>query len=316
MTLNVMDYSPILWLDASSPETLTLDVNGSVGTWLDKSGNNNRFNSVNPLGGLRPTLIGGGVFFDRTAAADTGTIINHADSSAMRCTGDYLFAPPKTVFMVISQSSLSTRAMDSLIFGYSGSFEFIGLATNKLYANINQSIKSVNYSVSYNPEHVNIITASILSSSMSARINKTSAGSVLVNPVSYYSSTYLGIERLLNPVAPQFPGNPYKGFIHEVIICGSLSSTDIAEIEQYLIDKWRSSISGTVFERVNGQPTPGAYPIYVYERESGNLVGSTTSAADGTYLITGLNEVEHYVMAIDNTSPIQRSAIVDKVVPS
>jgi hypothetical protein len=313
MALNVLDYSPRLWLDASSPETLSLDNNGGIITWLDKSGNDNRFTSVNALGGLRPTLIGSGVFFDRTAAADTNVTNTMEDSSPMRCTKEYLFAPPKTVFIVIGQSLLSSRSMDSLIFGYAGSNEFIGLSTTMLYANRNGSIKSFSYSVPYNPEYVNIITASILSSSMSARINKTSAGSISVNPVSYYNYTYLGIERIASLT---YSGNPYKGFIHEVIICGSLSSTDISEIEQYLLDKWRLSISGTAFEVVDGTPVPGAYPIYAYERESGNLAGSTTSAADGTYLLTGLNEVEHYVMAVDNTIPIQRSAIVDKVVPS
>lgn len=78
------------------------------------------------------------------------------------------------------------------------------------------------------------------------------------------------------------------------------------------------NLSGKVYERnSSGVMVPGAYPVKVYDREMGNLYASTTSGADGAYSVNKLwTSREYYVMALDNSSPIQRSAIVDKVVAS
>jgi len=77
------------------------------------------------------------------------------------------------------------------------------------------------------------------------------------------------------------------------------------------------SVSGTVYEKANGVYIPCAQPVYVYDRSSGLRIRATTSDSLGHYEFNDLwPGMEYYVMAIDNTSPIQRSAIVDKVVPS
>lgn len=76
-------------------------------------------------------------------------------------------------------------------------------------------------------------------------------------------------------------------------------------------------ISGTVYE-INdaGVYVPGAYPVHLYNRATGVLAASTMSLENGVYGFAGVTVDEYYVMAIDHTSPLQRSAIVDKVVPS
>lgn len=311
MAFDVLSYSPLAWWDAASPETFINDVNGKISVWLDKSGNDKRFTSLNEIGELRPVLIGNGVYFDRVSAADTGTIVTRTECSPMRAGGGLLNIP-RSVFLVVSQIDPSSRSMDAILFGYGGSNDFLGISNTQAYYKRSATVATIPYSI--NQDNVTVISWPYTATSMAVAIDKSSVGSAVINPLtSTYVFTYLGLEKVVSEIDT---GNPYKGFIHEVIICGSLSATAISEIEQYLVDKWKSAISGTVYEMVNGVATPGAYPVYAYGRESGVLVASTTSAADGSYLITGLNDVEHYVMAIDNSAPIQRSAIVDKVVPS
>jgi hypothetical protein len=98
---------------------------------------------------------------------------------------------------------------------------------------------------------------------------------------------------------------------------GSWAQNWVGKIRSFKVSLGLFGVSGTAYEyNGSGVAIPGAYPVYLYRRATGVLVASTMSGADGAYTFDGLISDEYYVMALDNTSPIQRSAIVDKVVPS
>lgn len=84
------------------------------------------------------------------------------------------------------------------------------------------------------------------------------------------------------------------------------------------------AISGTVYERDNaGGYVPGAYPVHLYRRSDGVLVASTTSAADGSYTISGIPRtdgegapIEYYAVALDTEATWQVPGLAEQVYPS
>lgn len=65
------------------------------------------------------------------------------------------------------------------------------------------------------------------------------------------------------------------------------------------------------------ESTPVARTIRAYDRSSGLLVAQTTSdSVDGYFEITGLNAVEHYVVALDNDAGTSYNHLIfDRVIP-
>ncbi|WFM72968.1 LamG-like jellyroll fold domain-containing protein [Halomonas sp. CKK8] len=76
-------------------------------------------------------------------------------------------------------------------------------------------------------------------------------------------------------------------------------------------ESYPGQISGTV--TVKGDPA--AQRVLAFVRSTGKKVAETTSAADGSYTLTGLNpEVAHYVVALDKNLEYN-GVIADNIVP-
>lgn len=312
MTLNVLDYSPRLWLDASVIDSLILDVNEKVGTWNDLSGSGKHFTSVNAVGSFRTSVVGDGVFFDRAAHLGVNHNTIQGNCTMMRNTSGPIITPPCLLFMAISQVEVGTYFPQGIFFGWSSAGGYAGVGARGSWSR-NGNDSGIRFQNVPTPRN-SVVSWEFLSENHRLWIDKNYIGIATSYLTGSYSTTYLGAERLATGL---HPNSPFKGIIHELIVCGALPDTDKTDIEQYLIDKWNKVISGTVYERNEfGVYVPGAYPVYLYNRATGALVSSTVSAEDGSYTLQGTEGEEYYIMAIDNSSPLQRSAVVDKVVPS
>jgi len=77
---------------------------------------------------------------------------------------------------------------------------------------------------------------------------------------------------------------------------------------------WTSFLlSGTVFD---ASGTPAARKVYAYLRSTGVLVGSTTSASDGTYAISVGSNAETFIVALPGSGETTVNAqVLDRVVP-
>lgn len=82
------------------------------------------------------------------------------------------------------------------------------------------------------------------------------------------------------------------------------------------------SIGGKVYERTGAAWVPGIYPVRLYNQATGELVATTNSTIDGTYMFDSVPantlgaDVEYYIVAVDESAPLQRLAVAERVIPT
>lgn len=64
---------------------------------------------------------------------------------------------------------------------------------------------------------------------------------------------------------------------------------------------------------VNG--SPAVRPIRIYDRETGEIVARTQSAADGTYSVPGLSTARRYMVVVIDSAEVHNAAVQDMVTP-
>ena len=230
------DFSPddlpnlVQWLDASDLTTLwqessrTTQVSADsdpVGAWDDKSGLGNHV-----TGGFRPDYnFSSSLYFDNTTFLSTsGNIISQAD--------------PKTVYLVFNPDANSNRDTVYEPASINSAHKRFSI-TSELSVRRHSSVQVFADAPTIGSQNVVTITdEGLLVTGINARINgvATTASSTNANNA---------IEDLSGNcfVGKMQAGNNYKGYLSEVLTYSEIhGSSNIADIESYLSDKWGVSI--------------------------------------------------------------------------
>lgn len=208
----------LYWLDASDPSTLTIDANGKVSQWDDKSGNALHF--AQTTANMRPTYLVAGLNgrpslrFDGvtnqlalgSATAPQTVFIVNRPTQFTALNGIWGSSNPadKGIRMTNATAWQSAGDANDFTFGAGGSVFINGVQTNGFGASG---------------------TPHILSETRGA------------GHTTSYNNTLLGF---------YFSGRVFRGDIAEVLVYSTaLSDADRQQVEQYLVNKWMLGSSGT-----------------------------------------------------------------------
>lgn len=134
--------------------------------------------------------------------------------------------------------------------------------------------------------------------------NSSDAGNLL--SVSYSPVVY-GLAYLYN-------GSTYARFVGHIsdmaFYTSEISEDDLKSHANYVENTY--FFSGTVYEKT----TPVSRKIHIHRRDTGELVGTTTSSGNGHYYIETTYSGSHYIVALDNDGgESYNAAILDKMIP-
>lgn len=220
-------YGPILWLDADDTSTIT-HTGGAVSQWNDKSGSANHVSQSNV--GSQPTLTTDG---DNQIIAFSGDYMVDGTgiwANGVTYTDSYVFVAFKN--LVLPEDG---TLFNETIFG--GQYE--GRAPNvtnvEFQANRNnQGVLSGTYGGDITNYHVMRFEAHDGGNRIIAR-----DGSTLVSDTGGVS--FRGRGRDFNVASQAGGGRPQSINLGEMLVFnGTLTPTEVAEIESYLLQKWET----------------------------------------------------------------------------
>lgn len=208
-----------VWLDANDPSGLTLDGNGFLQRWIDKSGHGNDFTQLTTPA-QRPNILNNRVNFNNK------TVVSFDDSNdGMR--SDYDLRYPYTVFMIMSPET-RPQGGSRLLQGRDISW-IMGYYNNRfVFYNENW--------VNYDAADTATTNAAVL---LSALTNVTGSEFYVNGNLQVQNSSYVSSPGFLHMGYGGLTNEPAGNYLGELLVYDrDLTVTEREQVEAYLTLKW------------------------------------------------------------------------------
>jgi type II secretory pathway pseudopilin PulG len=226
--IDVLAYSPTLWLDAADEDTI-VESGGKVSTWLDKSASgydvSQATSSTQPSTGASVNGLNTISFDGSDVLVRSNAPLNNSATRSWTIIGVMTPTSVSGAQIAVGGDPSSPRIAQYLRVN-SSNYETIGFAGSSAYTDSGGAATA--------GQTVLLTSVNNSGNSLDLRVNGVSNGSVAMGTQSYSSSTLLAIGSRNTSTT-----NGWIGTISEVIAFDRvLSAEEIAEVENYLNEKW------------------------------------------------------------------------------
>ena len=276
----------LLWVDES---TMSLDMDGEVEQWLDRSGNANHLSQTTQA--YRPSMTASGI--------NGLDVVTFVEANTDRIGVAYNFGTSVSIFHV-------QRTTDSqyILFGRGDTGVYAVCCHSGQTGDISGSFGSPTYFI--DGVQTTIANRGAFYTLLHNRVAIVECVGASINWASFILSGYIS------------SGWYFNGDVAEVIIVnGVISTDDRQKIEGYLAHKWGSAgylasahpykneaplapYNGYFSGYVSKLGGPVSRTLYSYRRDDGSLISSTTSSGDGYFYLETDYDGGHFIVCLDD----------------
>jgi hypothetical protein len=257
MTLPIDSSRVRLHLDASDATTISVDGDGRVTQWRDKSINAHHFSSS--AGATAPLRLNQSVRFDPPSAVGVAT--RGSDVRMLECNQQIINAYPSDIFAVLSNVNNTETIQGPVITHRSSITSYEFLFYRGAIRRISSDSNLVFQDIYWEGGAAHLIHSTFDQASHHFDFDERASVSKNVTESSpFYGPVYIGVERF---PSINYPSYRLSADIHEIVIVANATESDRIAMRNYFVSQWPSLLV-RISSRVRDLQSAGSPRVVVF----------------------------------------------------